>query len=55
MNIKACPRCGAPGKLGFDIEKGKYFVCCSKHIWARTGYAESKEEAIEKWNKGQID
>ena len=55
--MKACPFCGAfPWLDGSENVNGKpyYYVTCPK-CFASTKGAETKEEAIELWNRRQSD
>ena len=57
MTLKPCPYCG--GKAGFAtwiLEGGEreYSVMCDD-CEAETPLCETKEEAAEKWNRGEFD
>ena len=51
--LKPCPFCGK-NKVGIIEKNGKYRVICISrdcHIEPRTNYKDTKQEAIEEWNR----
>ena len=48
--LKPCPFCGGKAKLLADHGNIKFWVCCKKCI-ADTLIYDSKQEAIESWNR----
>lgn len=53
--IKPCPFCGSPAKLwgGENINGGPYYYvcCCNMNCGGSQFGEETKEKAIEKWNR----
>lgn len=52
--LKPCPFCGGKGTVTLYPTVGgnwrlAYVVCCNE-CWAKTGYYDTRREAVEAWN-----